>query len=76
MIVDHEAKEGSFAVWAASRYPDCVFDLHEPDPTMRDMLRQNFALYGLKGMIRDELKDTKFQAPYWRVTNGSVEVVT
>ena len=76
MVVDHEAKEGSFAVSVALNHPDCVFDLHEPDPVMRDMLRQNFALYGLKGMVRDELKEVNFAPPYWRVVDGKVEVVT
>ena len=77
LIVDHEAKEGSFAVWASTRYPDCVFDLFEADPVMRDMLRQNFAIYGLKGRIREpgEL-GVSFQEPFWRVRDGKVEVVT
>lgn len=77
LIVDHEAKEGSFAVWASTRYPECVFDLYEADPAMRDMLRQNVALYGLKGMVRDEEpKGTTFKEPFWRVRDGVVQVVT
>lgn len=78
LIVDHAAKEGAFAVWAGLKYPHAVFDLYEPDAQRAEMLRQNFAMYGLRGQVRTKIDPAvTFQAPYWRVnSDGQVEVVS